>query len=77
MTDDVSNPAKQASRLQEAIDTIAQTFDHPGSLSIDYTNSEGVKRSTIEVETPDGSLTYELRFAAQDDNTEPQLHRVE
>lgn len=77
MTDDVSNPAKQASRLQEAIDTIAQTFDHPRSLSINYTNSEGVKRSTIEVETPDGMLTYELRFAARDDETEPQLHRIE
>lgn len=71
------NPASNASQLQEAIDVIVRTFDHPPSLSLDYSFDDGTKRTTFEIGTPDGETTYELRYEGRDDEEEPELVRHE
>lgn len=75
MTPDVTGPAEQAAQLQEAIDVIAGTFDHPSSLSIQYTTSGGSKRTTIEVEPT--AETFELSYYGREDEAEPELTRME
>lgn len=67
------NPASNASQLQEAIDTIVRTFDHPLRFSLDYSFDDGTKRTILEIGTPDGEITYELRYDGYDDGAEPEL----
>lgn len=68
---------QQASRLQEAIDTIVQAFDHPSSMSVEYDTEEGTKRTIFEVTTTDGQVTYELVYDGRTADAEPHLTRVE
>lgn len=67
----------RASQLQEAIDTIVQTFDYPSSVSVDYEAADGTKRTTFEVSTPEGGATYELVYDGSEDDAEPTLSSVE
>lgn len=70
-------PSKSSSQLQEAIDTIVQSFGHPETITISYTFESGQKRTTIEVPTDSGSTTYELVYDGRDDDTEPELKPVD
>lgn len=74
---DHSTPPDRASQLQEAVDMIVQTFDHPTTLSIDYTVTGGEKQTTVDVVTPNGTVTYELVYDGRDDESEPELTRCE
>lgn len=62
-----------AAQLQEAIDTIVQTFDHPDAISIEYTFVDGVKQTKFHVPTEDGETTYELVYDGQTDEAEPEF----
>lgn len=73
MMDPQSPPASKASQLQEALDTVAQTFDCPSNLSIRYTTTDGTKRTTFEIEAPNDESAYELRYDGHDDESEPEL----
>lgn len=77
MTEDRSLPGRRGSRLQEAIDTIVQTFDYPSELTIQYTVTDGKKRTTFEVESPDGGTTFELHYDGRDTEVEPELTRLD
>lgn len=66
-------PTARASQLQEAIDTIAQTFDHPDSLSIQYTFEEGEKQTIFTIQRADGQNTYRLRYDGSEADSEPVL----
>lgn len=66
-----------APQVQEAIDTILQSFDHPRTMSLEYTSNEGTKRTQIEVTTDAGAETYELVYDGRRDDQEPELSRVE
>lgn len=67
-------PADNASQLQEAIDTIIQTFDHPKTLSIEYTLDRGIKRTTFQISTSEKEeVIYELSYDGQRDETEPKI----
>lgn len=66
-------PSGSTSQLQEAIDTIVQSFGHPETISITYTFEDGQKRTMIEVPTGDDTTTYKLVYDGQDDDAEPAL----
>lgn len=66
-----------APQVQEAIDTILQSFDHPRTLSLQYTSDEGIKRTRIEVTTHAGAKAYELVYDGRQEDQEPELSRVE
>lgn len=68
---------QRASQLQEAIDTVVQAFDYPSSISVDYEAIESTKRTTFEVTTADGSVTYELVYEGTEDEDEPEISRIE
>ncbi|MFC7195061.1 hypothetical protein ACFQL4_10985 [Halosimplex aquaticum] len=61
--------------MQEAIDTIAQVFDHPSSLSVRYTTADGIKRTTFELNATDES--FEVTYDGGDETAEPQLSRLD
>lgn len=73
MTNDATDPDGKAAQLQEAVDTIAQAFGYPSSLSVHYAVTDGAKRSTFEIEVDDETSTYELRYDGRRDDTEPEL----
>lgn len=75
MTEKPCVPAESASQLQEAIDTIVQTFQHPPEISIKYTVSEGAKQTLIEVQRTDEESTYELVYNGELGESEPELTR--
>lgn len=77
MVDDRLSPSRSPSQLQEAIDTIVRTFDHPETISIDHTFEGGQKRTTFEVATAEGAVTYELVYEGHDDGAEPELTQLE
>jgi hypothetical protein len=68
-------PTQQAAQLQEAIDTIAQTFDYPPSLSIHHEPTAQAKQTTIELEAT--GETFELSYQGTDDEAEPELVRLD
>lgn len=67
---------RTAASLQEAIDTIVQTFDYPEQLSIRYRSVDGRKLTSIEIEGEHGTETFEMRFRADEPNENPVLTRV-
>lgn len=67
---------RTAASLQEAIDTVVQTFDYPGQLSIQYESIDGRKVTTIEIEREGEIETFELRFRPDEPNGNPVLRRV-
>jgi len=73
MADDPPVAIDQAAKLQEAIDTIVQSFGHPASLQIHYTATAGEKRTTFDLES--SSRTVELTYDGRDDDAEPRLTR--
>lgn len=75
MADNRMSPSKRSSQLQEAIDTIVQIFDHPDTIAIDHTFESGQKRTTFEIVTPEGTVSYELVYEGQDEKSEPELTR--
>lgn len=77
MVDSHRFPSGSTSQLQEAIDTIVQSFGHPETISVTYTFEDGHKRTIIEVPTGDGTTTYELVYDGQDDDAEPELKSVD
>lgn len=77
MVDEPPSPSERASQLQEAIDTIVQSFGHPEAISITYRFEDGEKRTTIEVPTGDADSTYTLIHDGQDDDAEPELRSVD
>jgi hypothetical protein len=77
MVDTHRFPSGSTSQLQEAIDTIVQSFGHPETVSVTYTLEGGQKRTLIEVSTDDGTTIYELVYDGQDDDAEPELKSVE
>lgn len=77
MRDNQQYPPRSTSQLQEAIDTIVQSFGHPGAISVDYTFEDGQKRTTIEIPTEEDRVVYELIYDGQDDNAEPELRPVD
>jgi hypothetical protein len=77
MPEERSTPTDKASQLQEAIDRIVQTFDHPAALSIEYHFDTGTKRTAFEIQTSDDVLTYELRYDGQRDEMEPEIIQCE
>jgi hypothetical protein len=50
-------PSGSTSQLQEAIDTIVQSFGHPETISVTYAFEDGQKRTMIEVPAGDGTTT--------------------
>lgn len=68
---------EDSSRLQEAIDTIVQEFDHPTRVSIKYSLNDGTKQTIFTVETVDGDITYELVYDGRHDEVEPELTYLE
>lgn len=77
MTEDPSLPAHKAAQLQEALDTVAQIFDYPASLSIRYAATDGTKRTTFEIGDQNGDSVYELRYDGRNDEAEPELVSVD
>ncbi len=77
MTEKRAPQSPKAAELQEAIDTIVQTFDHPVELSIHYSFEEGTKRTEIEIQTSEAVATYELVYDGGRDDAEPDLTRIE
>jgi hypothetical protein len=75
MVDAHRSPSGSTSQLQEAVDTIVQTFGHPETISIAYTFENGLKRTIIKVPTDDGTTSYELVYDGQDD-AKPELKSV-
>ncbi|UPV77148.1 hypothetical protein M0R89_23185 (plasmid) [Halorussus limi] len=66
-----------AAQLQEAIDTIVQTFDYPAELSIQYSFIEGTKRTEVEIQTSEAVATYELVYDGERDEAEPELTQID
>lgn len=67
----------EAAQLQEALDVLLRQFDHPSSISVYYEYVDGRKQSTFEVETVDGTDTYELVYDGLRDDVEPERNRVD
>jgi|GEM_PF-1919718 hypothetical protein len=65
--------ARDASKIQEAIDTIVQAFDHPVSISLEHTIVDGEKQTRFEVTTDSEVVCYELRYDGLDETAEPEL----
>lgn len=76
MSEDRLSPDQDAPQLQEALDTIAHTFNYPSSFSVHCSATGRTKRTKFELETPDGTSTYELQYAGRDDD-EPELTRLD
>lgn len=76
MVDSQRIPSGSTSQLQEAIDTIVQSFGHPETISVTYAFENGQKQTRIEVPAGDGTTTYELVYDGQDDNAEPEIKSV-
>lgn len=70
-----TDPTRQAAQLQEAIDTIAQAFDHPSSLSIRYEVTDGEKITIIGQKLT--GEKFELTFDGRKDDAEPELVRID
>jgi hypothetical protein len=70
-------PTERASQLQEAIDTIVRTFDYPTDISIEYASEDGTKRTRFIVNITDEERTYELSYDGTDEETEPELIRLD
>lgn len=77
MGDDHVLALESASKLQEAIDTVVQTFDHPDAVSIDYAFEDGTKRTTFEIGQSGEGITYELVYEGRADETEPKLRKTD
>lgn len=77
MTDDDSPPHSEASRLQEAVDTIVSAFDHPETLDIRYTALDDQTETHFEIERDGDTETYRLQYAPRDDSAEPEVSHVE
>lgn len=77
MVDDQRTRPGDPSQLQEAIDTIIQSFGHPETISLTYTFENGQKRTILDVPTGDDTATYELVYDGQDDDEEPELRSVD
>lgn len=73
MDDDRVPPSRRASRLQEAIDTIVQAFDHPENVTIEYAVEGREKRTTFEIGAGADAAVYELVYDGRDEETEPDL----
>jgi len=69
----MTETARDASTIQEAIDTIVQAFDHPASISLEHTIVDGEKQTWFEVTTESVVVCYELRYDGTDDTAEPEL----
>lgn len=74
---DQGSPSRRASQLQEAIDTIVQSFDHPDSVSLEYSFEGGQKRTELEIVSTERITIYELIYNTQDDEAEPELTQIE
>lgn len=70
-------PSMNASRIQEAIDMIVQTFDHPQELSLQYAVDDGTKRTVIKIQTDEKTHEYEVSYDGQRDGAEPMLTRLD
>lgn len=68
-----SNLSDRAATLQEAIDSIVQTFGHPEALKLSYENTGQEKRTIIEFADDAETVTYELRFDGSEADNEPEL----
>lgn len=68
---------ESASQLQEAIDTLVQSFEYPASMSIEYAVDDGTKRTVFTVETADETAKYEVVYDGATDEAEPELSRLE
>lgn len=77
MTDGGSQPQPEASRLQEALDTIRRAFDHPDTLTIRHTTVDDESETRFEVKADDETWTYRLRYDPRDDSAEPEIVLVE
>lgn len=77
MEKDHVTPTSRASQLQEAIDAIVQSFDHPAEISIDYRADHGQKQTIFDILASDGDETYELVYDGRDDAAEPELTQVD
>lgn len=75
--DQNQSPKRNAPLLQEAIDSLIQHFDHPESLSIEYTTSGRTKQTTFELETADENVTYKLVYDGTTDDVEPEFSRID
>lgn len=67
---------RTASSVQEAIDSVVQTFDHPERLSVQYSSADGEKVTTIEIEDEGTVETFELQFQADQPDEKPVLKRI-
>lgn len=72
----VPSPAS-ASRIQEAVDAIVRSFDHPPSIAVRYSTEDGTKRTVIEVETAERIDTYEVVHDGHNADTEPTIARLD
>lgn len=63
----------RAATLQESVDAIVQTFEHPQALELTYESDGQEKRTIIHVDRGEGTETYELRFDASEDGNEPGI----
>lgn len=77
MSSDFQHLSGTSSQLQEAVDTIVQSFGHPDAVSLTHTLEDGIKRTRFEISDGDETACYELVYDGQDDDAEPQLRRVE
>ena len=77
MPENASVPSAEAAKLQEAIDMIAQTFDHPPTMSIQYSAEDGTTRTEFEIHTPEDVSSYEVRYDGQRDEAEPDITHLE
>jgi hypothetical protein len=77
MSGDFPHLSGTSSQLQEAIDTIVQSFGHPDTITLTHTLEKGIKRTQIEISDGDMVVCYELMYDGQDDDSEPQLRRVD
>lgn len=77
MTDDDSHLDSEASRLQEAVDTIVSAFDHPEMLDIRYSALDDRTETHFEIERDGDTETYRLQYDPRDDSSEPEIIHVE
>lgn len=73
----MTETVRDASTIQEAIDTIVQAFDHPSSISLEHRIVDGEKETRFEVTTESEVVCYELRYDGLDDTAEPEIFVVD
>lgn len=76
MTSDFQQLSGTSSQLQEAVDSIVQSFGHPDAISLTHTLEDGIKRTRFEISDGDDTTCYELVYNGQDDDAEPQFRRI-